>query len=669
MADIGEPAVSSSERIVLYLSGGGYRAALAAVGALGALGASGRWADVRKVVSVSGGGILNAWLMVKRPETDEDLAEALKELADRLMNRRRSLRNVLLALASASLVVIGVIVACVLSFGIPWVPILVVPLGVVVSSWAVLSLAPRVFLSAEYDFLSRVRGRALGDTEWHREHVFVASDLLASGQVSFICHRQGALIDAPRRGVYRADDVRISTMLRASTALPPILPPVRVPLRSPATTTQVGLMKTPAVRRGFWLVDGGVTGNLGIQSDSSITRDQRRSEDEVRGVRLMAANIARSIDQVTSAFRGLTSLGHASMKSAEALSVYEDNQRALTSVVAKAVIRDFMEDPQNKSLQAEAFGGLDTRTDQSAAQERYSRSLEQYLVKRGVLATSHWDLMDALQEQMPRAGMPVESAPQCGHRPIAWSTCQECTTSTFVVDASGAEPTPRHLTRSAMWMPGVASLLNAVQTMRVQYADNLRADRNLAREHVVSVVRPEEIYHRAARIDRASSDFQRRVRWALAEDILPASPELLPDNDYLRSELAKIGARLPTALTAPRRPAGRTAAQGVLVSGYVNMFLQLDPGKTPQELIDKAQTFFTNGTIAESIASLVPCLLRKKQDMHPRALDRRTNANNMWGVSYRQHLADQKAWDELAAEYEDSKRRMADDSEGDAVTT
>src|SRR6476661_5019946 len=81
--------VDVPERIDLYLSGGGYRAALGALGVLLFLVHEGRWSAVRRIVSVSGGGIVNARIALTRPD-EPDVASKLCELFEYLTSSTRT---------------------------------------------------------------------------------------------------------------------------------------------------------------------------------------------------------------------------------------------------------------------------------------------------------------------------------------------------------------------------------------------------------------------------------------------------------------------------------------------------------------------------------------------------------------------------------------------------
>ncbi len=276
MADNGDSA-ARCERIDVYLSGGGYRAALAAIGAFFLLLDEGKWPAVRKIVSVSGGGIVNAHLALQRP-AESELAAELVALFNRLTSRRMTW-TLLGAAAIPFLVVAGAVtwLAWVVS-GRTWLTIAV---GVVVVA-VLLGYFVRFWLYLLFrDLVGDARLDDLGGTDWTVEHVFSATDLSDHGSIFFLTNAIQPQVCSLRRGYLDGRDVRFTTALRATTALPPVLPPPRVRLRS----TPAG-RPSPVADREYlwdpkaggstvkaWLADGGVTGNLGVQLDSTFSPD------------------------------------------------------------------------------------------------------------------------------------------------------------------------------------------------------------------------------------------------------------------------------------------------------------------------------------------------------------------------------------------------------------
>lgn len=575
----------ASERLVLFFSGGGYRAALAAMGALAAVGALGRWADVRKIVSVSGGGILNGWLMKERPESDSAMLDTIARVLDRLMNRRRSARNIIIAAGSGAAVVAGVTVGSGIMLGQGVSPWLVLPLGVLVVAWSIGWLVPNIFLALDFSFARGLRGSSLRDTPWQREHVFVATDLLAGGPVSFVCHRQGALVDVARRGVFSSDRVPMALMLRASAALPPLLPAVRLRLsqRAPGTIEP----PHPSVPRGrtLRLVDGGVTGNLGIQADSSVTRRRRRFEDDVRAARLVAAESTTLHDRAQEGIESIQAAADLGVNVAAHGRRSREEFAFQQSPEGRAALKAFLADGAFAgNLRERLSDGLTPEGEE--ARERFSRAFDDFAVEHGYKDARFWAEADEIASAAGAPALPPEREPNCGHEPIAWSSCEVCETSVVVVDASGAEPRPTRLLRFLMWIPAVAALVNASQTLRVQYAHGLEGDRSVAQNYVVSATSARAVYRRVARVEAARTAFARRTRWRLAEDILPAANASLSPGDVVQAQAATYASRLPTALTAPRGEEQRAAAFMTITSAFIGTYLRLSPEAEFADIVD-----------------------------------------------------------------------------------
>ncbi len=133
--------------------------------------------------------------------------------------------------------------------------------------------------------LSETIGDArLGDlmgTGWPVEHVFVTSDLSGHGSVFFVANCIQPQICSVRLGFIDGRETPLLEALRASTAFPPLLPAVNVRLRAepPKTGPIRGENREwlsslePGAPTEVLLVDGGLTGNLGIQLDSELAPD------------------------------------------------------------------------------------------------------------------------------------------------------------------------------------------------------------------------------------------------------------------------------------------------------------------------------------------------------------------------------------------------------------
>ena len=265
------------ERIDLYLSGGGYRAALGALGVLFFLVYEGRWSAVRRIVSVSGGGIVNARIALTRPD-ESAVASELSKLFDYLTSLAKS--RLLLARAIGPIVVAG----AALTYGAYALAdqLLVTILVGIIALAVGFHFIVRYWLHILYrGMLGKAYLDDLGGTDWKIEHVFVASDLSEHGSVFFITNPIQPQVCSLRRGFLDGRDVLIEKALRASTALPPALPATRLRLRSNPAKRPSPLIdreylwdsKSSGQTVTAWLVDGGVTGNLGIQFDSALSPD------------------------------------------------------------------------------------------------------------------------------------------------------------------------------------------------------------------------------------------------------------------------------------------------------------------------------------------------------------------------------------------------------------
>ena len=266
-----------SERVDVYLSGGGYRAALAAIGAFFYLLDERKWPAVRKIVSVSGGGIVNAHLALRRP-AESQVPPELVALFDRLTSRRTTWS--LLATAAAPFLIVGAAVTWLAwaASGRAWLTTVVALLVAAV----LLAYFIRFWLYLLFRALvGDARLDDVGGTGWTVEHVFSATDLSDHGSIFFLTNAIQPQVCSLRRGYLDGRDVRFSTVLRATTALPPALPPPRVRLRSVPVKrlSPIGDREYlwdangKASKVKAWLADGGVTGNLGVQLDSAFAPD------------------------------------------------------------------------------------------------------------------------------------------------------------------------------------------------------------------------------------------------------------------------------------------------------------------------------------------------------------------------------------------------------------
>jgi Patatin-like phospholipase len=265
-------------RIDVYLSGGGYRAALGALGVFYFLAFDGRWADVRRIVSVSGGSIVNAHLALARPARS-DVPDELTRLFRTLTSRRRSLCALVPALA-ALLIGTAAVIVTVRTLSDSWT--VMVPVALV---WLPIGLFYAIRLWLWLLYRPIVGGAYLDDLvgcAWTIEHVLVATDLSEHGSVFFLVNAIRPQVASLAKGHFDARDIAFGKTLRATTALPPILPPTRLVVRSKSRRRDSPLDDTReylwAPRVGgdsmtAWLADGGVTGNLGIQLDSTLAPD------------------------------------------------------------------------------------------------------------------------------------------------------------------------------------------------------------------------------------------------------------------------------------------------------------------------------------------------------------------------------------------------------------
>lgn len=585
----------STQRVVVYLSGGGYRAAFAAIGALSALAVTGHWGDVRKIVSVSGGGILNGWLATQRPDSAAELLTALEELAERLRDRRRSRRNLLLAATVPAIVLALSLASCVLLWIYSgWVLALFValPIGLTVTLGSTLSLAPRVFLARDYDFLRWPAGD-LGGVRWYREHVFVASDLLWSGSISFVCHRQGSLVRSRKRGQFDADAISLSDMLRASTALPPLLPAVRLTLRravDPSAELGAEPESDPEV---VWFVDGGATGNLGIQLDPGLSGLVDMADDKYaihRDSVALSGEHGSAADQIAELDRRVDELGreieraHAELEGAAARREVRAQRREAREA--------FWESPEGVAAKEKAAQHPSVTAKFAAAGDAQKRGATSDEVRQLLLEAVQAqvtlreeiaaDLFPAVEPDpvaevldRPAERLPQQAqVPDCGHDPLIWSECTECITESVIVDASGLDRRSNPVFLAAMRVPILGTIINAARTLKIQYEDNLQDDLLRSRDDAVRVTRPDDIYWAAAGVERSTSALQRVARWGLEKNLRDSMAASLPVTEYIHAELCKLGSTVKTGLTAPKTERGRIAVDAVMASAFVGTLVR-----------------------------------------------------------------------------------------------
>jgi len=145
-----------------------------------------------------------------------------------------------------------------------------------------LSAIPRIYLWLLYvGLVGRARFGDIEQSTWNVEHTFVATDLTSSGPFFLACNRIQPIVFSARCGFFDGRHISFRKALRASTAIPPGLPPTRFRLRYTRPPSQhTSLRHRPWLHQpeegcpsSVWLVDGGVTGNLGIQLEPKFASE------------------------------------------------------------------------------------------------------------------------------------------------------------------------------------------------------------------------------------------------------------------------------------------------------------------------------------------------------------------------------------------------------------
>lgn len=276
--------MNDEERIDLYLSGGGFRAALGSIGVLFFLLQERRWTTVRRIVSVSGGGFVNAGIALSQPD-QAALGAEIRRQFEWLTSRRTTL----LALARAGwpfVLAVGALTWTVwaalgrldVSTGTAWI------LYLLVLIFTLLAVAP-FFIAL---WIRRLCDSATGGAKldalcgsaWHIEHIFVATDLSDFGSFFFVTNGIHPIMVSMRQGLFDARHISFTQALRATTAFPPVVHPAKFRFRQHSSgpslvephRTWVWVPR-PGFASTVWLADGGLSGNLGIQLDGAIAPD------------------------------------------------------------------------------------------------------------------------------------------------------------------------------------------------------------------------------------------------------------------------------------------------------------------------------------------------------------------------------------------------------------
>ncbi|MHA7278886.1 hypothetical protein ACX80H_03945 [Arthrobacter sp. MDT2-2] len=584
---------TSPQRIVVYLSGGGYRAAIAAIGALLAVVAAGQWQDVRKIVSVSGGGLVNAWIAIRRPGSDQELVTALEDLYELLTNRQRSVRHLLVAV-----IVSLVPVSASVSIGLAFAPVL----GAWIWAYAIIAffvsigglvwLAPRVFLAQDYKVFAGRLG-SLRESGWHREHVFVSSDLWLSGYVGITAHIDQSFIAAPPLQPIDASALNFSTALRASTALPPMLPTVRLGIARPVDPTGSGAGGNLGRTRSLWLIDGGATGNLGIQTDPGITGVTTQFDTVLTARRALDSALGTvddSLDDLTDQSGFLQEANEELTRGLQITLIYD---RLMTDPVTARVVRRVQSLHGHPNLDDLKLVMADS--DSPAALEASRRmQRDTALVVRAVLEEPELAGFALTEQERGAFDDPIRIVrktrtprPECGHDASPWSSCIECPTLNLVVDASGRPSHAGRTLRFLLWVPGAGTIVNAMRTLQILYQENLQEDRKTSMSGTVPVLRADDIYLKEARVSRSRTPTESHARWVLANNGLSGPWRAsLPLPAYVRAQLREDAARFKTQLMAPS-PKDLASAQATLASAYIGTADLLHRSEVDLEVIYK----------------------------------------------------------------------------------
>lgn len=222
------------------LGGGGWRGAFGSIGAVMYLHVTGRWADVQRVVAVSGGSFVTSALAAAGAEADTDPVPAATAVLGGLIGLRGSLRRRFLAAALPA-------------------PLLVVP--------PLFALVERLWLQRLMrGLLRRLFGDRTSSPEGGRQYVVCATGRSSARPYFFVSRRRegngvvgfGQVLEVRRdRGpAVEIDGTwRLTDAVQSATSLPGI-DGYRCPDRAP-TSGDDG--------RGEVLIDGGVQGIFGLQ--------------------------------------------------------------------------------------------------------------------------------------------------------------------------------------------------------------------------------------------------------------------------------------------------------------------------------------------------------------------------------------------------------------------
>lgn len=575
------------------MSGGGYRAAIAAIGALLAVVSAGQWQDVRKIVSVSGGGLVNAWIAIRRPASDEELVKALEDLYELLTDRQRSVRHLTVAVAAFL-----VPVATLTGVGFALAPIR----GGWKSAYAVTAffaslgslvwLAPRVFLAQNYKAFGG-RLDSLRDSGWHKEHVFVASDLWLSNYVGIIAHTNQSFIAAPPLQPMDASSLNFSTVLRASTALPPLLPTVRLGISRPIDPTDSGARNDLGRTRSLWLVDGGATGNLGIQSDPGITGVTTQFDTVFTAHRAIAAAFGTMKETLDDIIDQSGLANEANEELFRGLKVTHIHDRMIMDPLAGPILRRIKLEHGEPDLGDLDLAMKDMSSPTALETSRRIQSCNAFVVKTALEQPEleGFELLeieqDAFDEPVRAVREPRAPFPECGHSAGPWSSCTECPTRNLIVDASGRPSRPGRVLRLGLWVPGAGTIVNAIRTLQILYQENLQEDRKAVLGETVSVLRADDIYLEKAGVFKPRKPTEHHARWVLANAGLSGPWRAsLPLPAYVRAQLREEAAHFKTQLMAPS-PKDRVSARATLASAYLGMADLLNNDELNLDAIDE----------------------------------------------------------------------------------